>query len=102
MYFQEIAASGYALGKIAVTPPKTGGGWWLAYAAFLDATRGTIDRRNHAVLDGVRCANASALITGTRDAISMPVIDAMYISSLALVLSISGFLLAGVAGGGGF
>ena len=98
MYFQEIGASGYALGKIAVTPPKTDGGWWLAYAAFLDATRGTIDRRIHAVLDGDRGAIASALITGTRDAISTPVKDAMYISSLAHVLSISGYHMAVVAG----
>lgn len=98
MYFQEIGASGYALGKIAVTPPVKAGGWWLAYAAFLDATRAAIDRRIHAVLEGDRGAIASALITGTRDAISTPVNDAMYISSLAHVLSISGYHMAVVAG----
>ena len=98
MYFQEIGASGYALGRITVTPPKSDGGWWLAYAAFLDATRAAIDRRIHAVLDGDRGAIASALITGTRDAISAPVNDAMYISSLAHVLSISGYHMAVVAG----
>ena len=98
MYFQEIGASGYALGRIAVTPPVKGGGWWLTYAAFLDATRATIDRRIHAVLEGDRGAIASALITGTRDAISAPVNDAMYISSLAHVLSISGYHMAVVAG----
>jgi competence protein ComEC len=38
------------------------------------------------------------LITGTRDAISTPVNDAMYISSLAHVLSISGYHMAVVAG----
>src|SRR3569623_1683436 len=98
MYFQEIGASGYALGRITVTPPPKDGGWWLHYAAFLAATRGTIDRRIHAVLDGDRGAIASALITGTRDAISTPVNDAMYISSLAHVLSISGYHMAVVAG----
>ena len=41
---------------------------------------------------------ASALITGKRDAISTPVNDAMYISSLAHVLSISGYHMAVVAG----
>ena len=43
-------------------------------------------------------AIASALITGKRDAISAPVNDAMYISSLAHVLSISGYHMAVVAG----
>ena len=38
------------------------------------------------------------LITGKRDAISTPVNDAMYISSLAHVLSISGYHMAVVAG----
>ena len=43
-------------------------------------------------------AIASALITGKRDAISAPVNDAMYVSSLAHVLSISGYHMALVAG----
>ncbi|HEV2630449.1 MAG TPA: ComEC/Rec2 family competence protein [Pseudolabrys sp.] len=98
MYFQQIGASGYALGKIRVVTPPASGGWWLRYAAFLDATRASIDRRIHAVLPGDRGAIASALITGTRDAISTPVNDAMYISSLAHVLSISGYHMAVVAG----
>ena len=98
MYFQQIGASGYALGKIKVVAPPADGGWWLRYAAFLDATRASIDRRIHAVLPGDRGAIASALITGTRDAISTPVNDAMYISSLAHVLSISGYHMAVVAG----
>ncbi len=49
-------------------------------------------------LPGDRGAIASALITGKRDAISAPVNDAMYISSLAHVLSISGYHMAVVAG----
>ena len=43
-------------------------------------------------------AIASALITGKRDAISAPVNEAMYVSSLAHVLSISGYHMAVVAG----
>ncbi len=81
-----------------MTPPAAAGGLWLRYAAFLDAMRETIDRRIHAVLPGDRGAIASALITGTRDAISTPVNDAMYVSSLAHVLSISGYHMAVVAG----
>ena len=98
MYFLKIGASGYALGKIKVTPPPAAGGWWLRYASFLDATRATIDRRIHAQLPGDRGAIASALISGTRDAITTPVNDAMYVSSLAHVLSISGYHMAVVAG----
>src|SRR6185312_13156295 len=41
---------------------------------------------------------ASALLTGKRDTITAPVNDAMYISSLAHVLSISGYHMAVVAG----
>jgi competence protein ComEC len=43
---------------------------------------------------GDKGAIASALITGKRDAISAPVNEAMYISSLAHVLSISGYQIA--------
>ena len=43
-------------------------------------------------------AIASALITGKRDAISPPVNDAMYVSGLGHVLSISGYHMAVVAG----
>ena len=60
--------------------------------------REAIDSRIRAVLPGDRGAIASALITGKRDAISTPVNDAMYISSLAHVLSISGYHMAVVAG----
>ncbi len=51
-----------------------------------------------AVIPGDEGAIGSALITGKRDAISKPVNDAMYISSLAHVLSISGYHMAVVAG----
>ena len=50
------------------------------------------------MLPGDKGAIASALITGKRDAISAPVNDAMYVSSLAHVLSISGYHMAVVAG----
>jgi competence protein ComEC len=98
MYAQQIGASGYALGKINVVGAKSSPGLWVRYASLLDATRALIDSRIHAELPGDRGAIASALITGTRDAISTPVNDAMYISSLAHVLSISGYHMAVVAG----
>jgi competence protein ComEC len=98
MFFQRIGASGYALGKIKVVEAPVQPTAWLRYAAFLDSVRASIDKRIRAELPGDRGAIASALITGTRDAISTPVNDAMYISSLAHVLSISGYHMAVVAG----
>ncbi len=98
MYFQRIGASGYALGKITITAPPVSPGVWLHYAAFIDGIREAIDKRIRAVIPGDRGSIASALITGKRDAISKPLNDAMYISSLAHVLSISGYHMAVVAG----
>ena len=98
MYFQQIGASGYALGAIKVTPPRVSLGMWLRYAAALDDMRETIDKRIRTVIPGDDGSIASALITGKRDAISTPVNDAMYVSSLAHVLSISGYHMAVIAG----
>src|SRR6185437_4935590 len=98
MYAQQIGASGYALGRIKSEKSDSSPGFWIRYASILDTTRKTIDDRIHAELTGDRGAIASALITGTRDAISVPVNDAMYVSSLAHVLSISGYHMAVVAG----
>ncbi|MDO8878049.1 MAG: ComEC/Rec2 family competence protein [Pseudolabrys sp.] len=98
MYFQQIGASGYVLGKIRTETPQAAPSLWLRYAGFIDALRDGMDNRIRAALPGDRGAIASALITGKRDAISTPVNDAMYISSLAHVLSISGYHMAVVAG----
>ena len=64
----------------------------------IDSIRDGIDNRIRAAVPGDAGAIASALITGKRDAISTPVNDAMYVSSLAHVLSISGYHMALVAG----
>ncbi len=98
MYFQQIGASGYALGKIKTEAAPVAPGLWLRYAALVDSIREGIDSPIRAQLTGDRGSIASALITGKRDAISAPVNDAMYISSLAHVLSISGYHMAVVAG----
>ena len=64
----------------------------------MDGMREAIDKRIRAVLPGDKGAIASALITGKRDAISTPVNEAMYVSGLVHVLSISGYHMAVVAG----
>jgi competence protein ComEC len=98
LYFQNIGAVGFALGAIHTATPTAAPDWRLRYATTIYDLRAAIDTRIHAVLKGDNGAIASALITGTRDAISAPVNDAMYVSSLAHVLSISGYHMAVVAG----
>jgi competence protein ComEC len=98
LYFQQIGATGFALGAIHRLPPPGLPSRWLRFQAFVAGVRDAIDARIRAALPGDVGAIASALITGKRDAISTPVNDAMYISSLAHVLSISGYHMAVVAG----
>ena len=90
MFFQGIGASGFVTGAIKTVEPPVSGGLSLRYAAFMQGLRDAIDARIRTALDGDRRAIATALLTGRRDAITTPVNDAMYISSLAHVLSISG------------
>jgi competence protein ComEC len=98
MYFQKIGASGFVMGAIKTVEPPSDGGLSLRYAAFMQSLRDSIDARIRTVLDGDQRAIATALLTGRRDAISEPVNDAMFISGLGHVLSISGYHMAVVAG----
>ncbi len=98
MYFQGLGASGFVLGKLRITEPPHAYPLRLRYFVFIDGMREAIDKRIRAVLDGDRGSIASALITGKRDTISPPVNEAMYISGLGHVLSISGYHMAVVAG----
>lgn len=98
MFFQGIGASGFVMGAIAATAPPDAGGLQLRYAAFMQGLRDAIDARIRATLDGDNRAIATALLTGRRDAITTPVNDAMFISGLGHVLSISGYHMAVVAG----
>src|SRR5882724_1135403 len=98
MYFQGIGASGFVTGAIKTTEPPVSGGLSLRYAAFMQGLRDAIDARIRMTLDGDRRAIATALLTGRRDAITAPVNDAMFISGLGHVLSISGYHMAVVAG----
>jgi competence protein ComEC len=98
MYFQGIGASGFVMGGIKTLDPPFSGGLSLRYAAFMQGLRDAIDGRIRTVLSGDQRAIATALLTGRRDAISAPVNDAMFISGLGHVLSISGYHMAVVAG----
>ncbi|QOZ45262.1 competence protein ComEC [Bradyrhizobium sp. CCBAU 53340] len=98
MFFQGIGASGFAMGAITTVTPPVSGGLQLRYAAIMQGLRDAIDARIRATLDGDNRAIATALLTGRRDAITTPVNDAMFISGLGHVLSISGYHMAVVAG----
>jgi len=98
LYFQGFGASGFALGRIETLPPPGAPGFWLRYRTAISGLRDAIDGRIRAVLSGDRGSIASALITGKRDAISAPVNNAMYVSGIGHVLSISGYHMAVVAG----
>jgi competence protein ComEC len=98
MYFRGIGASGFVLGQIRTAAAPQAPPLRLRYAMAVDAIREAIDKRIRAVLPGDSGAIASAVITGKRDAISTPVNEAMYVSGLAHVLSISGYHMAVVAG----
>jgi competence protein ComEC len=90
MYFQRLGASGFVLGSIRTVEAPHPPGLRLRYASLIDGMREAIDKRIRAVLPGDKGAIAAALITGKRDTISTPVNEAMYVSGLAHVLSISG------------
>ena len=98
MFFQGIGASGFAMGAIKTSEPPERGGLALRYASVMQGLRDAIDARIHNQLDGDKRAIATALLTGRRDAITEPVNDAMFISGLGHVLSISGYHMAVVAG----
>jgi competence protein ComEC len=98
MFFQGIGASGFVTGAIKTLEPPVRGGLSLRYAAFMQDLRDAVDARIHTTLDGDKRAIATALLTGRRDAITTPVNDAMFISGLGHVLSISGYHMAVVAG----
>ena len=91
LYFQQIGATGLALGRIDVQPPPVTPGLRLKFATAIEAIRDGIDSRIRAAVKGDSGSIASALITGKRDALTAPVFDAMFNSGVGHVLSVSGY-----------
>jgi competence protein ComEC len=85
-------------GAVKIVTPPSAPGTWLAAGAYVQGLRDAIDARIRSVLAGDPGAIASALITGKRDAITPAVYDAMFVSGIGHVLSISGYHMAVVAG----
>jgi competence protein ComEC len=98
LYFQRIGASGFVHGAIKIVTPPVAAAVRLRANAFVQGLRDAIDLRIRSVLSGDVGSIASALITGKRDAISPHVYDAMFVSGIGHVLSISGYHMAVVAG----
>ena len=98
LYFQRLGASGFAHGGVKVVSPPAAAGLRLRTNAFIQGVRDAIDARIRSVLTGDVGSIASALITGKRDAITPYLYDAMFVSGIGHVLSISGYHMAVVAG----
>jgi competence protein ComEC len=98
LYFQGIGATGLVLGAITPAAPAAAPGWRLRFTTAVEAIRDGIDARIRAAIPGDAGAIASALITGKRDALTGSVFDAMFISGVGHVLSVSGYHMALVAG----
>jgi len=98
LFFQGIGASGFVRGTIKVIAPPSAEGPFQRADAFVQRLRDAIDARIRAVLPGDRGAIAAMLINGRHDAIAANVYDALFISGIGHVLSISGYHMAVVAG----
>ena len=98
LYFQRIGASGFVHGAVKVVTPPAAATARMRVNAFIQGLRDAIDARIRSVLSGDVGSIASALITGKRDAITPHVYDAMFVSGIGHVLSISGYHMAVVAG----
>ncbi len=98
LYFQRIGASGFVRGAIKIIAPPAAAGLRLRANAVVQGLRDAIDARIRSVVPGDPGAIASMLITGKRDAIAANVYNAMFVSGIGHVLSISGYHMAVVAG----
>ena len=98
LYFQQIGASGFVRGAVNVITPPTTAGLMSRARAVVQRMRDAIDAHVRAVLPGDTGAIAAMLLNGKRDVISENLYNALFISGVGHVLSISGYHMAVVAG----
>jgi competence protein ComEC len=98
LYFQGIGASGMVRGPVKLIASPAQSGLWQRADAAVQRLRDAIDARVRAVLPGDEGAIAAMLLNGRRDVISENLYNAMFISGIGHVLSISGYHMAVVAG----
>ncbi len=97
-YFARLGATGFVLGKTKPVAAPIEAPADLRLAAAIESVRRALTARILAVIPGQTGAVATALISGVRDQISAEVNEAMRISGLYHVLSISGLHMAIVVG----
>lgn len=97
-YFSGLGATGFALGKSKIVPSETAVPLTIRLNAQIDRLRRSLAERIQHTLTGDAGAIAVALVTGIRDHISHEANEAMRISGLYHVISISGLHMALVAG----
>jgi competence protein ComEC len=96
-FFQRIGAVGYAIGqveRVAGPPPSRLDRFWLG----LEHARQRTTQALIAALPGPAGTIAAALVTGDTSAIPPEVLDAMRVSGLAHILSVSGLHFSIVCG----
>ncbi len=98
LYFQQIGASGFVRGGIKVVAPPSTAGLLQRADAVVQRMRDAIDAHVRSVLTGDTGAIAAMLLNGRRDVISENLYNALFISGVGHVLSISGYHMAVVAG----
>ncbi len=97
-YFQRLGATGLAYGRPKIVSTQAPVPWDIRAWASVERLRWTLANRIRAVLPGENGSVAAALVTGIRDTIPPGVNEAMRVSGLYHVISISGLHMALVAG----
>jgi competence protein ComEC len=97
-YFLGLGATGFVLGRSKAAPTDIAVPITIRFNARVDTMRRGLAERVRATLPGDTGAIAAALVTGIRDHISHDANEAMRISGLYHVISISGLHMALVAG----
>jgi len=91
MYFAGLGGVGLVMGTITALEPPRGGGVFLRYAAAMQGMRGRHRRAYPRRARRRRARHRHRAAHGRRDAISTAVNDALFVSGLGHVLSISGY-----------
>lgn len=97
-YFSGLGATGFVLGRSKSAPTELETPLAIQFNAMVENLRRGLSERIRATLPGDSGAIATALVTGIRDHISHEANEAMRISGLYHVISISGLHMALVAG----
>lgn len=97
-WFERIGGLGFARGQVAVIPEAPPDGWLDAARLAMEASRLQVAAALHAAMPGRAGAMAAAMVVNDRSQISPEDNEALRISSLAHLLSISGLHMVMLTG----